>query len=509
MKPLIEVDSFGAIDADNDALLLETFADHEAYQSLLDRSRFLVVGKKGAGKTAIFKKLLTLHDYNTFTFGHTFSDYPWHYHEQQARTGIPDFDKFTHSWKYLILLTLSKILLNQDQSIPFDDRSVEAGARIEKFVTDTYGSRDPDVTQIFLPTKMLRLKPSFEVDLSVLKAGISPESVPMEELPTIVAEVNRNLLLYSLDCLNPEHDYYICFDQLDLGFNSENPDYTNRLIGLLLAARDINIAAREVGKTLLVAVFLRDDIYDTLHFEDKNKITENFVANIEWDTPRTDKSLRQLMENRFNTVLGEDGESIHWEDVFDESQEMPGRQTKYQHLLDRTYLRPRDMIKFVNVILGQYKIRRRGESEDAGRFENPDLHTARPEYSEYLLAELDDEVYKHLPGYQRYLDLIRSIGGWQFEKGRFETVADERPELTESESADHILERLYFFSLVGFYRAGGRGYGGSEYVFRYKEPKTRFDGTASRYRVHPGLVEVLGLKKVTVQASGAENDDDE
>ncbi len=36
-----------------------------------------------------------------------------------------------------------------------------------------------------------------------------------------------------------------------------------------------------------VIVFLRDDIYQMLQFEDKNKITENNVSIVEWDRPGT------------------------------------------------------------------------------------------------------------------------------------------------------------------------------------------------------------------------------
>ncbi|MFU8811885.1 MAG: hypothetical protein ACNA78_02895, partial [Balneolaceae bacterium] len=99
MKELNEAENFGAIDADNDSLLYKSFEDHQAFDQILDHKSFLIVGRKGAGKTAIFKKLLTLHDPQIFTFGHTFSDYPWHHHAFQARVGIPDFDKYTHSWK--------------------------------------------------------------------------------------------------------------------------------------------------------------------------------------------------------------------------------------------------------------------------------------------------------------------------------------------------------------------------------------------------------------------------
>jgi hypothetical protein len=90
------------------------------------------------------------------------------------------------------------------------------------------------------------------------------------EIGYVSQDVNRNLFWYCINCLNPKHEYFICFDQLDLGFDPTKQDYTNRLVGLLLACRDLNIAGREHGKRFFVVIFLRQDIYDTLHFEDKN-----------------------------------------------------------------------------------------------------------------------------------------------------------------------------------------------------------------------------------------------
>jgi hypothetical protein len=498
MKALVEVEDFGGTDADNDDLLLRAFEDHEAYESVLALRRHMVIGRKGSGKTAIFKKIITTREPTFFSYGHTFSDYPWHHHEMQARVGIPDFDKYTHSWKYLILLSAAKIALNQDQSLPFDDPSMEEMVRLEAFVVDTYGSRDPDLTQTFSPTKALRLRPHFELDLSLLKASVSPESVPVSELPTIVTEVNAAFLRTVLRCLNPEHKYFIAFDQLDLGFDRTSDEYANRLIGLLLAARDINLAARDAGVSLFCTVFLRDDIYEVLHFEDKNKMTENYVSVIEWDTPRTNRTLRGLMQKRFEILLADHADpKINWEQVVNEEQKMPGHQLKYEHMRDRTYLRPRDMIKFANEALTQYKARIRSgiaEENDLLRIDNADVHNARPEYSEYLVKEIDDEVHKHLPDYERYLDVMRTLGKWQFERDEFTTALNQHY-LECSLNASQALERLYEYSFIGFYRAGGRGFGGSEYFFRYRDPRTRFDATATRFRIHPGLIEVLGVKR--------------
>lgn len=500
MRRLSTVENFGAVDADNDDLLLASFEDHEAFKDVINFKRFLIIGRKGSGKTAIFKKMLTTSGSGYFCFGHTFSDYPWHYHDLQARSGIPDFDKYTHSWKYLVLLTLSKIILNQDQSLPVTVEGMEAMVKVEKFVVDSYGSRDPDVTQIFTPSKRLKLKPTFELNWQILKAGVSPESLPIEELPTIVQDVNLNLMKYCLECLNPAHQYFICFDQLDLGFDLGTGDYKNRLIGLLLACRDINLAAKRQGKRLFVVVFLRDDIYNSLQFEDKNKITENFVSVIEWDSPRTNKTLRQLMEKRFSVLLGEEGDtSVFWQDVFNEEKEMPGRQTKYRHISDRTYLRPRDVIKFCNTALKNYKNRISDpvpEFPDTGLIENLDIHKSRLEYSTYFLNELDDEVHKHLPEYRSHLDILRSLGVWQFTLEQFARVCRDFG-LTEEGQPIRILQDFYDFSIIGFYKLGGRGYGGSEYIFKYKEPQTKFDANATRFRLHPGFLEALNISRTS------------
>jgi hypothetical protein len=194
MKTIESIRSIGGIDADNDELLMKCFQNHDSYNEIKNFEKFIVLGRKGTGKTAIFKQLLNVRGYNSFSFGHTFSDYPWHYHDKQAKIGVPDFDKFTHSWKYLILMSLSKILLNQDQSVPFDDKSLDSLTKIESFIVDSYGTRDPDVTQIFTPSKKLKFKPGFKIDMGVLQGNFSPEGIAMEHLPVIIQEVNLNLI---------------------------------------------------------------------------------------------------------------------------------------------------------------------------------------------------------------------------------------------------------------------------------------------------------------------------
>lgn len=488
---LAEVDSFGGIDADTDLLLERCFQSHEAYVRARDHQHFLIIGRKGSGKTAIFRKIITTRRHDVFTFGHNFSDYPWHHHDAQAVLGVPEEDRYTHSWKYLILLTTSKLLLNSDQSQPWCENALEDIGKLEGFVVDSYGSRNPDVTQFFLPTKTLRINPTLGISFTNFKVGVSLERVPVPELPKIVQDVNRTIAESVVRALNPDHDYYVCFDQLDLGFDAADPKYAQRLTGLILAARHLSELARASRKKLSVVIFLRDDIYQLLRFEDKNKVSENHVSRIEWDGEGSDWTLKRLMEERFAAVLGIPADGA-WAEVFDETQEMPSRQTKYLHIRDRTFRRPRDIIKFCNEVLAGYK--RRGANGN-GRFQNQDVIAARSNYSDYLLNELDDEVFKHVPGYDRLVEVLKALGTLQFTTTEFAEVVKKRQELLpDGMNTPDALRRLFEFSLVGYLKTGGGG-GGSTYVWRYLDPRARFDEAATSFRVHPGFKEVLALKK--------------
>lgn len=485
---------FGGIDADSDPLLDKCFESHQAYIDARSHSKTVILGRKSTGKTAIFRRFRKIDDPQTHVAGHVFNDYPWHHHAKQKQVGVPEERCFVNSWEYLIYITLARTLLTSDNSQPWSDDAMNGMITLSAFLRDTYGSTHPDLNQIFSPTKTLKLKGEIGFDWQMLHGKISGDVVPIEHLPLVVSEINQRLQKAILDCANPNRNYFVCFDELDLGFSLDSAEYRNQLTGLLIAARRINIQARLAGKNLSVIIFLRDDIYNMLHFEDKNKITVSAVSVIEWDVAKDGPSLKSLMEKRFHETLGI-SEQGSWDQVFDETKEMSGHQTKYRHVLDRTFLRPRDIIFFANQILRVHRI---NQADAGAKFENKDVIDARDEYSKYLLNELDDEIKKHHPDYKAYLEIFRTVGSLQFTLEDVEKARRERENLVSPDlSSRDMLSRLFEFSIVGFYRPGGAGYGGADYVWRHKDRKALFNDNATNYRVHPGLMEVLGLKKWT------------
>lgn len=482
-KTLTDIASFGAIDADADGLLDACFQDHAAYVSVRDMRSFLILGRKGSGKTAIYKRLVEDRSHDVFPIGYSFDDYPWAHHDLQAEHGVPEERRYVHSWRYLILVGLAKVLLNHDQSQPWSAESADAMRALESFVVDSYGSKNPEFRQLFSPERELRFKG--RAGPSVLRVDV--ERVRVQQLPIHIQEINSVVQEAVLAALNPEIRYYVCFDQLDLGFTLQDPRYAQRLTGLIIAARDIFVRAKTEEKYLNPVVLLRDDIYQDLQFEDKNKVTENYATRVLWSQEGAGLTLRSLMESRFSEALADGGE-VKWADVFEESREMPSRQSKYRHICDRTFLRPRDIIKFCNEVLMAHK------GELAGRaFDNEAVHAARDAYSDYLLNELDDEMAKHVPHYKDFLEVLKSVGAEKFTLEQFSLSLSQRPGL-ESDQALSALADLFEFSVISYLKPGGRG-GGSEYVWRYKDPRARFDSTVESFRVHPGLKEALDLTR--------------
>jgi hypothetical protein len=487
MKRLKDITTFGGIDADADDLLDQVFQDHKAYKEAIEHKKFLIVGRKGSGKTALFRRITTPNAATYLAHGMTFADYPWGLHKAMGSEGVPEEQRYQASWTYLILISLAHMLLNKDQSQPWDNRSQDHLSKIEKFFTDSFGSRNPDLTSLFAKGVKYRFKAHIPL-WSGGSIGIDP--VAANELPRFFNSVNRAMLLAISESLNPNIDYHICFDELDRNFDPDDKEYSLLIIGLIMAARDINRHMRSLKKKMSAVVFLRTDIYQTLRFEDKNKVTEGHVSAIEWDSPGSVWTLRRMMESRFGAAMGAPS-PVAWNRVFDESSEMTGRQSKYQHMVDRTFLRPRDMIKFCNAVLETYA----KTGSDTDMFSNSDITSSRTDYSDYLLRELQDEVHKHHPDFDAYLEVVKGMPAAKFTRSEFSAYFNTRKAiLPDGILENDALRSLFDFSVVGYRRSGGVG-GGSEYVWKYLDGRSQFDESADQFSLHAGLTEAMSLKK--------------
>jgi hypothetical protein len=182
------------------------------------------------------------------------------------------------------------------------------------------------------------------------------------------------------------------------------------------------------------------------------------------------------------------GQNKSWDDI-DDDKLMRGSQSKWNHIVARTFMRPRDIIQFLNfatdVAIKLYP--------DSDSFDNEDIQRAREPYSKYLKQELDDEISPHWDCWVESVQVLSEIATMTISLDSFKDAYTRIKSRRNKVDADEALEILYSFSVVGYRR--GIGKGGSGWVFQYADPDARWDNAASRLKVHPGLKEFAKLRE--------------
>jgi len=398
----------------------------------------------------------------------TLQEYPWEVHKRVGDAGFPAELAYVSSWKYVLWVLLAKKALSFDE--PARYRLVDpvfwrmifnANCRyLRRFLRRNYGTVSPSFAEL-IADRAGRVR---EIKVKGFQVKADADVDPTQRLVHSINFLNRALQDHILVILPHKKRYYLLFDQLDLGW--DNTEETKQLlIGLILAARDVVRAAEKAGRRIRVVLFLRSDIYESLRFEDKNKLSPSIVE-LRWDKRR----LQQLVSRRIEASAGGT-----WGDVFTEKP-MEGK-SQLDYIVERTMLRPRDMIQFC--ICAQGAALRLGQEV----IDNESIREACLPYSDYMRKEIQDECKAAGVDVDDLLMVLQEIGRERFDQRQFGRACRTQG-VSDSKAA---LQQLIDLSVVGLCR------GGSGVVYRYQaNPWDQLDPTEELV-VHPSLRYVLGL----------------
>jgi hypothetical protein len=470
--------SFGDVAAEDDAIL-DYFLSTDAARRLAAREAFLVLGRKGAGKTALVRHFS---ESGAFGLARSLSlrGYPWNIHALRIDSGASEIEAYVASWRYLICVQLASLLLGAGYA-----RASEESKVLTKFLNDNYGGIAPDLRVLLRPSSLKLSKASFEPTVLGNKlGGISLERGSDNKNLGIELDALSQSILAAVTSLADRigiESLSLHFDELDHGLAHLDNSKKLMLVGLVLAARGVRIETRDCSTSINPVVYLRTDLWDKLEFSDKNKISQTHTIHLEWN----DSTLKALVNERLSQRLDK---NCAWDDVIDDDL-MRGSQPKWNHILARTFLRPRDVIKFLNEALNEAKKR----SGEPLLFCNKDIVNAREAYSSYLKKELDDEILPHWSYWEEALQACSAIRTLTFERPAFAAQYLARRSSENAVDVDEALKLLYAFSVIGYERRSG--YGGSYWTFHYSEPQAGWDPSATRFKVHLGLKEYAKLRE--------------
>lgn len=456
---------WGDDSAERDSDLLSYFIDTESYGRLARKSKSIVVGRKGSGKSALRKKLES--DFDADEDTHVVNISPKYssirnvLNERSLSEGFGEEIFFQHSWLRHMMLDCLCVIGHKSKGKYASD-STEFARSVSKELNRTSKDLVENISEI-----LSRIK---------VKAGnLGDLGIQLEKELRNVADVD-SLEHHLTQIARSGAKFVIMVDDLDLGW--DNSDLSNNLLlGLLSASAYI----KGLSENIHVLTFMREDVYSILMEKTQHSDKYRNIERIRWGKD----ALISLLEKRisFNfEKCGEESGSHPFEKVFPATL---GTHNTDNWLVERTLSRPRELIQLA-----------RFYTEDLSA-ELPDdevLKACETNYSSWKLDDLCTEYSNQYPGlsdvfaywktrFFRYkYHLSRSdIDEMVFQI--FDEVTVNEPwfnQLVQDADFTGFLSVLYEIGFIGDFVLGGEG--GSRTFYSFSDRHSpRFDDV----QVHP------------------------
>lgn len=433
------------VSSESDTELMTYFVKTKHLDSILNNKKWLVLGRKGTGKTAIYEYLKNTETINSLKVDLNFKDYPWPIHFLYKENLEGEMTAYYKSWRYIIVTKCLSTLI----SFKKNELNVEL-KNADKLIQLIYGNPDPSLTDI-IKSKLLQLNkislPSLDAfdEMSLSFGEISFEEVPgniqlknkLKSNAFTLLEYFEKILINNITGVN----LTVLIDQLDENWlSSELAEYSKILINLINVSQSIN-HNKILNKSIRVVVFLRTDIYDTLRFNDKTKIFQDSAIEIMWDA----ESLNELFLERIKKYKPVDVDlnlNLKSSSVFEVKTVRHGA-TPITHILRRSFYRPRDIISYFN------EIRKVHSSSKSGLYVTKDLYAAEKNYSINVYGELIDEWVNQKEEISQILNVIQNIGIQEFSYDEFSTNFSKQFNISGKSKINECLSFLFQNSLIG------------------------------------------------------------
>lgn len=496
-RPLYRDLYFGLSDSRNEAnedreAFLKSYVDlNNASQAVLHGQKFMVLGPKGTGKSALAWYLQAAEVYG----GHLAlvrdaSSLPLAEIPRLQTGQEPGPERTVVAWKFILLCNYLELLL-RDQSC-----SLQA---------------DREVIRV---SKLLR-NFGFMGDASgraLLSAATTTVTIPVPKLGTIYKRESRaelniyNLIPYLESWVSDAHSsvrHVMLVDGLDSIFLND-VKYDESLSSLVQAAYSINQKLRERQATGSVVLLLRNDVFAriALSLPDSQKMRDDLSFDLDWRVLSGQAGVRAPLMHLVNTkaarAVGEG--SVDVLSYFPSEIEVGGRGggpikriPTFQYLLNMTRHTPRDLLRLFEEIR---KVEASGVYESKGETLSGDvIREGVLQYAtKYFVGAISNEFAGYSGGPESAaaaLTALKSINKRDFDAQEFQRALSEmepRPDV----NADDLLRLLFFAGAIGNYVGGMGDKAYMQFYHRRDESEIYLRG---KFILHNALIHAWGLRR--------------
>jgi hypothetical protein len=348
---------FGPDSAEEDKYLNQHFIETGTYRLVKNKQRLIVVGRKGSGKSAIFKSLNNGYDELYVKLGpNKYSlDFFQDFIKNYGNSNLSSVTAFTAAWKYVFLDEISKQIRNNTLSSNTNVVQDSLGL-LKSWARDNIKL---DNIQEFA------IKDINDLDLKIIPG------------------INGDIDIESIRNVKKNKKIHVLIDDLDNVW--QNSKYsTDYLYGLISASRDL---ARE--DNMFVTIFIREDMFTTIqrNFHQIDNIRQS-IENIDWNPKLLKHMIAKRIQNYFELKPSFEGD--YWNFLFPINVK---NYNSFSYMVERTQLRPRELLQFCSTSWNT------AETFKKVKVGENDILQAEVTYSRWKLNDLCSEYgsrYKNL-----------------------------------------------------------------------------------------------------------------
>lgn len=446
---------------------------------LLDSYEFLLIGRKGVGKSAYCSKIQSLADnsVNLFAVPMNLNDFEF---ATFAKTGI-DSDvvgtqKYKTSWDFLLLISIYKYLFNKLQ--------MTESQKVSEIV-------------LFLDNLGFQLDSGIKADVSKLtKIKIGAEIAKFDFEFAKEFEVEPKTFLERISVVNEKMLDNLCNVELNDrkvviiidGFDDILRYKKNKMemiASLIRSADYINDKLYANRISIKILLLIREDLIALVTDPDLNKIIHDSSITISWDKNLT--ALRDIVNLRFiMSGVPQNQVDNWWYSLF--PRKIRGKDS-WDYVLDYTLFKPRDVLQFMKYCQSEYPD---NESLTLSEMQNSLKAYSNKYFLEEMKNELsgfiDDELIISIPS------IFRRLGGRAFGIAEINRLTNEQNPGKEVSIEETKIMLMYLFEAgyIGQLISNGKEKKRSV-IFKYRNPTARID-YYQQFITHQGLHSGLGVR---------------
>lgn len=448
--------NWGPDEAKGDDRLLQYFVPFPDFVAIQRGELRYVIGRKGAGKTAVIERVRLELQSDPLFFHAALSlrNFPLQDFRDLRDRSFRDKAQFVAAWQFLIYIELARMICADEGAQP---REVVEELREFMAANDLTDSLGFTSSVSALRKADHKLKVSFRW-IEGEKGG----GDQVQTQTTLHFKKVFDLLAQRVHSVFSSSQYWIFMDELDEGYRAGDDGLRLILLALLRAVEDSAIGLRQSGLTFRPLLVLRTDIFDRLEDNDLNKLDDH-VLRLQWNSrpDLNDHSLRKVVAARISASIPAH-DSDGWPHITDDKNihHLPkGVDSLWSYIVNRTYERPRDIVKFLKYCQ---------KHTPAGILTFMATKEAETEYSQWLYNEIRDELHSYLPVWREAMQCITRAGKGKVSYATFKMLLESEPAIADwlsksNGSTDRIIEILFDFGIFGNLDTNGR------WLFKYKD----------------------------------------